>query len=428
MKRYIEIIILITLTLSTITRVNSQSIFTLDDCLQKAVQNHPLSRQYGYISSSTDLVIKNLNQNYLPELDILGQVSYQSDVTAVPVTVPLPAFEIEPVDKDWYKVYLDARQIIYDGGAIKNGKELESYNGKVSSQSLDVELYKLKNQVVSTYFTILVMQEGKNLLELKKSSVESSLKEVTVAVNNGVILASNRDILKAEILKIEQQLKETETAIEFGKRTLSELISEPLPQDAVLQLPVTEDEVLLLTENKRPEYGLFSLQKERLDVMQDATRVKNMPSLFAWGQAGGGRPALDMLNNDFTGYYIVGMTIKWKPYDWNKAKNQREILGLNQDIIETQKETFDKNVRIAMNQNLLEIAKYKELIERDEEIIALRQNISKSSESQLNNGIITSTQYITELNSETEARMQLQLHRIKLVQAHIDYKSTFGEL
>jgi outer membrane protein TolC len=162
--------------------------------------------------------------------------------------------------------------------------------------------------------------------------------------------------------------------------------------------------------------------------MKDATKVKNMPSLLAWGQAGGGRPALDMLDNDFKSYYIIGLSVKWKPYDWNKAKNQREILGLSQDIINTQKETFDKNIRISMNQNLLEIAKYEELISRDKEIIALRQNITKSSESQLNNGIITSTQYITELNSETEAKMQLELHKIKLIQARIDYKSTFGEL
>ena len=44
----------------------------------------------------------------------------------------------------------------------------------------------------------------------------------------------------------------------------------------------------------------------------------------------------------------------------------------------------------------------------------------------LENGVITSTDYITELNAEMQARIQLDMHRIQLEQARIDYLTAKG--
>ena len=74
------------------------------------------------------------------------------------------------------------------------------------------------------------------------------------------------------------------------------------------------------------------------------------------------------------------------------------------------------------------IRKTERLIKRDEEIIELRAKISSSSSSQLGNGIITSTEYITELNAESKAKLDLEVHKIELVKAKLDYQSTLGNL
>ena len=72
------------------------------------------------------------------------------------------------------------------------------------------------------------------------------------------------------------------------------------------------------------------------------------------------------------------------------------------------------------------IIKYEEAVGRDKEILQLREEITGASVSKLENGVITSTEYITELNAETQARIQLDLHRIQLEQARISFLTSKG--
>ena len=101
---------------------------------------------------------------------------------------------------------------------------------------------------------------------------------------------------------------------------------------------------------------------------------------------------------------------------------------LSPEIIDTQKETFDKNIRVDLQNKIAEIRKINDMISRDNQLIELREKITKSSSSQLDNGIITSTEYLTELNAESKAKLDLQSHKIQLIKARLDYKATLGNL
>ncbi|MCJ7800727.1 MAG: hypothetical protein MUP82_00020, partial [Candidatus Marinimicrobia bacterium] len=91
-----------------------------------------------------------------------------------------------------------------------------------------------------------------------------------------------------------------------------------------------------------------------------------------------------------------------------------------------QKETLEQNIRIFLKKDLAEINKYEALILKDDEVIALRENITSTFASQLDKGIITATDYLTELNAETQARLNKQLHIIQLAQAKANYQFDYG--
>jgi len=123
--------------------LQAQQQVTLDMCYEKAIQNYPLTTQEELLASTNVLAIKNLNKNYLPQLNINGQVHYQSEVTKVPVQ-DLPVFGVEPLEKDWYKIMLDINQVIYDGSAVSRLKDLEQINHEIRQQNLEIEFYGLK--------------------------------------------------------------------------------------------------------------------------------------------------------------------------------------------------------------------------------------------------------------------------------------------
>ncbi|MEZ5083192.1 MAG: TolC family protein [Bacteroidales bacterium] len=407
-------------------QILSQNSITLSACYEKAIANYPLLQQDALLASSNELTLKNLNKNYLPQMNLNGQAHYQSDVTKVPIQ-DIPVFGIEPLDKDWYKIMLDVNQVIYDGNATSRQKKLEEVNHEINKQNLEIEQYNLKVRINEIYFSIILLNENKNIIELHHSTLQAKLKEVESGVKNGVILASNQDILFAEILNIEQSLEELEISRNSAISIMNEYTALELNTSTQFILPEV-DFYIQEVENNRPEYQLMSIQQKKLEASKHLIGSKNLPRLSAFGQAGYGRPGYDMLKNQFDDFYMIGARLSWRFWDWNHSRKEKEILGLQQNIISTKKETFDKNIRIDLEQKLANINKTEAKISRDKQIIEIRNRIAKASSSQLDNGTITSTEYLTELNSASKAKLDHELHKIELLKAKLDYQTTLGNL
>lgn len=405
---------------------------TLDRCQEQAAANYPSIRQYIIHDQSFELKIKNLNKNYLPQVNLSGQMSYQSEVTMVEMNIPEnPYFSSEdispePVSKDWYKVTLDVNQVIYDGGTTSLNKSLEEMNLKVDRQSVEVELQQLREMVNDLYFNILLLQEKKKLLEVVQKELLAKLLVVNSGVRNGILMESDADVLKAEMLGISQQLIEVMTGIESGMQMMEEITTVPISPGKTFILPdVTIDPALYI--NERPEYELLALQQNRLGAMDGLVAARLRPRFYGFGQVGLGRPGLNMLSNEFDPFYIVGARLTWNFWNWNQTRMERELLGLQQDILETKRETFDRNLKVSAERWRGEIRKYERLLQTDEEIISLRANVAQRASSQLDNGVITATDYMTEVNAVTHARLEKETHRVMLVKAKVGYATAMGK-
>ncbi|MFH0865351.1 MAG: TolC family protein, partial [Bacteroidota bacterium] len=109
-----------------------------------------------------------------------------------------------------------------------------------------------------------------------------------------------------------------------------------------------------------------------------------------------------------------------------ETKNEKKLNYLQKQKLETQKETFNQVIKILLEKSIADIAKYEDLIESDNDIIGLREKVVKTSESQLENGTITATEYLTELNNLSQAKVNLQSHKIQLAKTRVDYLTLKG--
>ena len=125
---------------------------------------------------------------------------------------------------------------------------------------------------------------------------------------------------------------------------------------------------------------------------------------------------------------MIGAKLNWKIWNWNQNKKDKQILGLRQDLVDRERETFDKNLNIALDQHLAEVRRYESMIVRDIEVIDLRRSIAQTASSQFDNGVITSSDYVGRLNEEAQARLNMEVHRVKLAKAKVDYLTTLGIL
>ena len=398
---------------------------TLDFCHQRAVAYYPLIKQKQLLAESSGLKNENADKNYLPQFDVNGRATYQSDVTKVPIS--FPGVSIPTPDKDVYDLYLGLNQLIWDGGITREQKNIENADLLVNQQQVEVELYKVKERVNGLFYKILLFKTNKEALLINRQNVVEKLKELTSGIENGMVLQSNGDVLQAQILQIDQSIIEIDAETGATYKMLGQMLEMDIPVSTVLLLPDPAIEVQSFI-NQRPEYLLLDLQKNKLEISKNLISANTLPKFSGFGKLGYGKPGLNMLSTDFDSYYMVGAGLSWDIINWNKPKNQKKLLDLQQGIVETQKEALDLNVKIQVQDDLAQIEKFNALIANDENLIILREKITKTASSQLDNGIITSTQYLDELNKATRARLDLETHRIQLSFAKINYLKTIGKL
>ncbi|WKX76839.1 hypothetical protein [Zobellia laminariae] len=107
---------------------------------------------------------------------------------------------------------------------------------------------------------------------------------------------------------------------------------------------------------------------------------------------------------------------------------KKKVLEINKEILSSKKEDFEKKINIASIRDKSSIDTYSQLIEKDKKILELQEDIVRKSYSQFQNGVITSTEYIIEVNKRTEAQLNLQIHGIQKIQSEINYLTTKGNL
>ncbi|MNQ42025.1 Outer membrane efflux protein [compost metagenome] len=397
---------------------NAQQKITLEDCYALANKNYPLAKQTQLLQEKSSLDIDVLNKGKLPKIDLNAQATYQNQVTVVPS--PL----VDPINKDQYRATLDINQLIYNGGAIDANAKLKEAQTKTQQQQVEVNLYQIKTKINQLYFSILLLQERKAILISKQEQLLSKIKEVQTGIKFGAILPASEKVLEAENLKIKQLL----TEIQFDRKrmldNLSTFIYTPLNENVSLQKPnIAAD---LTKDNNRPELKLFDLQNEQIEVSKEVISKNNLPKINAFGQAGYGNPGLNMIYNSFQPIFMVGMRANWNVFDWNKSKTEKQALSISKDIVDTEKETFLLNNNLQLQEMENEIKKTEEVIATDTEIIDIREYVVKSSDSQLRNGVITSSDYLVELTNLYEAKINQKVHEIQLDLAKANYQVVKG--
>jgi len=409
---------------SQLLSAQNNATVTLAQCYDLANKNSPLYQQKALATAAGNLTEKNLHLKWLPQLDINVQATYQSAVTSLPLK--LPNVTIEELDKDQYKGTLELVQAVFDGGVIANQKKLQNNYTRADAQKVEVDLYQLKSTINSYYFTALLMDQHLAIMTLVKQDLSNSLKTVAAQVLNGVATKSNEDLLNAELLKTDQQVIESISVKKQAIENLSILTGINIDEQTLLIKPVASYSINepLVT---RPELKLFDFQQQAIQLQSKLIHAKNNPKLSFFANGGYGKPGLNQLKNEFQWFYLSGVKLNIPLMSRFTQQQDKAVLKLQEQVVVTQKENFLKNNRQLMVKQKNEIEKFKQLVASDSAIIALRTRIKENAFTKLSNGIITTNDYIRELNAESQAILNQKVHEMSLLQSQYNYRIIIGE-
>lgn len=411
---------LVLLTGLGIQSVSAQMI-TIEESQSKAEANYPAIVRYDLIERTKNFNIANANKAYLPQGTLSAQGTWQSDVTSIDIN--MPGLEIPSIDQDQYKLVAELNQLIWDGGKISAQKKNIEAEAAVEKKQLESEIYTLRERVNNLYFGILLMKGQLNQHKILEKELQRNYDNVQVYVQNGVANEGDLNVVKVEQLKAAQQRIHLESTLEAYIRMLSVLMGEELDSKMVFIKPDPGNSVISPVI-QRPELQTFDAREQSIETQRSLLNARIRPTIGAFVQGGYGKPGLNMFDNEFSPYFLGGVRVSWNFGNLYTLKNDKKKIDLQKLSVNSLRETFLYNLNTVIPQQQIEIEKFRMTMRDDDEIIRLQSQIREAAEVKVENGTMTVSDLMKEINSEEAAKQAKTLHEIQYLMSVYALKYT----
>lgn len=419
MKRFVSFL----LTVFGFWTIQAQ---TLDECQQAAERNYPLIKRMDLIRQTTDLNVGNIQKGWLPQVSVMAQSTYQSDVTAFPNEMQTlykqMGISMEGLRKDQYRVGIDVQQLVFDGGAIRNQKEMARLQGVVESAQNEVSMYSVRQRVNEMYFALLLLDEQILLNKDLQALLNGNEKKLASLYKKGTAAEVDYLNVKAERLNVEQQM----TSLQSQRQTVARMLS--VFCGIEVKKLVKPEVVGTSAENNRPELRLIDSQIRLANAQEKALHSALLPRLGVFASGFYGYPGYnmfeDMMHRKWSLNGMVGARLTWNIGAFYTHKSDKAKLKLMRQSAENSREVFLFNNNLEQIRQDENISRYRKLMAEDEEIISIRSSIRKAAESKLAHGIIDVNDLVREINAENATRVQRSVHEIEMLKEIYNQKYT----
>lgn len=399
---------------------------TLDECIGLAYDNYPQIKEMSLIEMTKGIDLKTAAYAWLPHLNVSGKATWQSEVVEMPIEIS--GMDIR-IPHDQYGLTAEFTQQIWDGGTSHSQRELAEAGAEVKKTQLETNLWAIRSRIQNIYLGIILIDKQMRLNDLLRENLERNSEEVGSLINGGVALPTDLDLVSVNILSCLQQ----RASLEADRRSYVKLLGLMTGRDMTgVELAIPQEALDFQDDGvrdfaTRPEMSLYSAQLKQNDVQLRQLNTLISPKLNLSLQGGYGRPGMNMLSGDFSAYFVAGLKLQWNIGALYTRGIDKRKFKADAQKIDLTRETFLLNSSVEAEQKNNAIEKARDVLDRDSEIIALRQRIREAGENQYREGTIKMNDYLSMLDEEYKAKANESMHEVQLMMAVYDMKNTLGK-
>ncbi|MCI1720097.1 MAG: TolC family protein [Bacteroidales bacterium] len=423
--------LLLLCTASLKAQTTASQELSLDECRALARKNYPEIKQYDLIRQSEQYTISNAGKSYLPQITLSGQATWQNEVPSFPSALgkmlAQSGMSMSGMDKKQYKVTLEVNQTIWDGGKSSADKKLAQAESIEQQNSADADLYGIEGRVDDLYFGILLLDKRISQTNLTAKLLQSNLDKVHSLLKNGVATQSDADAVEAQLLTVNQQITQLESARDSYELMLGVFIGEDVKGRHLLMPDVTNNgdstniNTLINLVPQRPEQKMFEAKSNSLAAKEELIKSSTRPKFGLFAQGFYGYPGFDyfqsMMNKNPGWNAIAGVKMVWNFGAYYTRKNDLNKIRTAQQQVNVQNDVFLFNTKLQTTQENGEITRIKKALYNDDKIVSLRTSVRKAAESKLRNGIIDTNDLLGKITDESDAVTARSAREIELVKA-----------
>ena len=419
-------------------------VISLEQCIEIALENNSQIKLAANDARIAEHRTRQSKKDFMPQLLFSGNYKRQSmipeiDIPAVELPlgeqkVPLfPGEQFTLGSLDTYDFRLNLSQPLFTGFKLKN--KTNSLSARANSKSYDLAAVRSEviYKVVNGFASVLKAEKFLDIAVSSLGQVESHLRDTEAFLNQG--LARRNELLVVKVKESEAQLAvlQARNAVEIAKAALEALLGKPLPDSSLFQGPdlvgireVQPDSSLELAFRSRPELKSVELLQQSARFAEKAMRGNRLPNIVAIGSYGYGKPGLDLVNDEWMDYWVVGVNAEWSLWSWGKTSSQIQQAQLQtqsvEEVIRQTRLGIELDVRQAcskVNEALQRKQVAQQFVERAGETLRVISSSYKQ-------GAASNTEYLDAQADLTRAQLQKAQAEIDCLCAYADWQRAVG--
>lgn len=402
----------------------SKDTLTLSQAFQKVHEHFEFQKNKQHYQRIGQIRSDQVDINYYPEFTLNAQGNYQSEVVSLPFEIPMQ----DPLNLPHIRAQLNAQitQQIYDGGISKAQKQLEILSSTIDGQQLKIKEEQVEQQLTQLYFQILLLQNVQESLRTSMQLLHEKKVALEAAVERGVAMESDLLQLEAELIKIGQDTAQYHHQIEALILSLGKLMGRKLA-DISLRLPdVSVD--LQDSMIQDPKIELLKLQKHRLEESTALSKAQNNPKAKAFARGGVGYPnPFNFFDDNWSPFFTAGIQASWPIYDWGRHEKEKELIQVRSQILNSEIRQQKIQISTGLQKQIGQFKYLKKALEQDLQLLEKRTKIRQLASLRLDQGLITTNEYLEAVNEEQLADLQYKRHQVELAKAKVQYVLESGK-
>ena len=403
--------------------------FDLGTLQQAAIDTDPRMQQVALLNTQTDLRLRNISALRLPAVSVEGQGQYQSDVAHLSPAPPVIGGLFRP-PKDTYDGSVRVDQRLFDPTVNAQGA-LERAQLAESQARVRTTLFTLRQQVNDAFFAAAALQARAGSLAATISDLMARLEEANARVREGTALAADAAAIEATLLQRQQDADDLQANRRAALDRLGTLTGQRLGETDALVLPdlatlVARARQAPDTLRARPEFEQFARTRDRLARLQELTAAQERPRLSTYARAGYGKPGLNFISREFESYGLAGVRLQWNAWTWGSGGREREALAIQQQVVATDEAAFARSLTTSIEGDETTIDRLRRSLASDERIVMLREQVERSTQVRLQEGVVTASEYLDRTAELLQARFARVGHEVELAQASAHLLTTLG--
>ena len=414
---------------SGIGQVSGVRSFDLATLQQAAVDTDPRMQQFSLLTTQTDLRLRNIAALRLPTVTIEGQGQFQTDVAHLTPEPPIIGGLFRP-RKDTYDGSLRIDQRLFDPTVAAQGA-LERAQLAENQARVRTNLFTQRQQVNDAFFAAAALQARAGSLAATISDLTARLEETSARVREGTALPADASAIEATLLQRQQDADDLQASRRAALDRLATLTGQPVGESDTLVLP---DLAALVTRARqardmvraRPEFDQFARMRDRIARQQQLSVAQERPRISTYARVGYGEPGLNFISRDFESYALGGVRLQWNAWTWGSGGREREALAIQQRVVLADEAAFARSLTASIEGDETAIDRLQRSLVSDDRIVTLREQVERSTQVRLQEGVVTASEYLDRSAELLQARFARAGHEVELAQAGAHLLTTLG--